>query len=89
MILYFCLGSDDFAGWGTNEELIISILAHRNASQRKAIRQAYAQTYEEDLLKALDKELTNDFEVGSCALMQVAYIVIILYERIFSPNSQP
>lgn len=51
-----------FAGWGTNEELIISILAHRNAAQRKAIRQTYAQTYEEDLLKALDKELTNDFE---------------------------
>lgn len=54
-----------FAGWGTNEALIISVLAHRNAAQRKAIRQTYAQTYEEDLLKALDKELTNDFEVGS------------------------
>ncbi|XP_057503746.1 annexin Gh1-like [Actinidia eriantha] len=51
-----------FSGWGTNEELIISILAHRNAAQRKSIRQTYAETYEEDLLKALDKELTNDFE---------------------------
>ncbi|GER40272.1 annexin [Striga asiatica] len=49
-------------GWGTNEDLIISILGHRNAAQRKAIRQAYAETYGEDLLKALDKELTNDFE---------------------------
>ncbi|XP_043693853.1 annexin D1-like [Telopea speciosissima] len=51
-----------FAGWGTNEDLIISILAHRNAAQRKQIRQTYAETYGEDLLKALDKELTNDFE---------------------------
>ncbi|XP_052191190.1 annexin Gh1-like [Diospyros lotus] len=51
-----------FAGWGTNEELIISILAHRNAAQRKLIRQTYAETYKEDLLKALDKELTDDFE---------------------------
>ncbi|CAA0840772.1 Annexin D2 [Striga hermonthica] len=51
-----------FSGWGTNEDLIISILGHRNAAQRKAIRQAYAETYGEDLLKALDKELTNDFE---------------------------
>ncbi|XP_042495355.1 annexin D1-like [Macadamia integrifolia] len=51
-----------FAGWGTNEGLIISILAHRNAGQRKLIRQTYAETYGEDLLKALDKELTNDFE---------------------------
>ncbi|XP_039170452.1 annexin D1 [Eucalyptus grandis] len=47
---------------GTNEKLIISILGHRNAAQRKLIRQTYAETYGEDLLKALDRELTNDFE---------------------------
>uniref|UniRef100_A0A5B6YYA8 Annexin n=1 Tax=Davidia involucrata TaxID=16924 RepID=A0A5B6YYA8_DAVIN len=51
-----------FSGWGTNEGLIISILAHRNAAQRKLIRQTYAETYGEDLLKALNKELSNDFE---------------------------
>ncbi|KAJ8762693.1 hypothetical protein K2173_011173 [Erythroxylum novogranatense] len=51
-----------FAGWGTNEDLIISILGHRNATQRKQIRQTYAEMHGEDLLKALDKELTNDFE---------------------------
>ena len=37
-------------------------MAHRNAAQRKLIRETYAQTYGEDLLKALDKELTSDFE---------------------------
>ncbi|PRQ48763.1 putative annexin [Rosa chinensis] len=51
-----------FEGWGTNEGLIISILAHRNADQRRLIQQTYAETYGEDLLKALDKELTSDFE---------------------------
>ncbi|KAF5784643.1 putative annexin [Helianthus annuus] len=51
-----------FEGWGTNEGLIIEILAHRNAEQRKLIRQTYAQTYNEDLLNALEKELTRDFE---------------------------
>ncbi|GLU13124.1 hypothetical protein SLE2022_297700 [Rubroshorea leprosula] len=51
-----------FQGWGTNEGLIISILAHRNAAQRNLIRQIYAETYGEDLLKALDKELSSDFE---------------------------
>ncbi|KAK4428546.1 Annexin D1 [Sesamum alatum] len=51
-----------FAGWGTNEDLIISILGHRNASQRKLIRQVYAETYGEDLLKVLDKELSSNFE---------------------------
>jgi annexin A7/11 len=53
-----------FAGWGTNEGLIISILAHRNAAQRKLIRETYAQTHGEDLLKDLDKELSSDFEVS-------------------------
>ncbi|KAL4565993.1 hypothetical protein LXL04_030102 [Taraxacum kok-saghyz] len=51
-----------FEGWGTNEGLIIVILAHRNADQRKLIRHTYAETYKEDLLKALEKELTSDFE---------------------------
>ncbi|XP_051139521.1 annexin Gh1-like [Andrographis paniculata] len=51
-----------FSGWGTNEDLIISILGHRNASQRKSIRKVYAETYGEDLLKSLDKELSSDFE---------------------------
>lgn len=51
-----------FGGWGTNEGLIISILAHRNAAQRKLIRQTYRETHGEDLLKALDKELSSDFE---------------------------
>lgn len=51
-----------FQGWGTNEKLIISILAHRNAAQRKQIRQSYSELYGEDLLKDLDKELSQDFE---------------------------
>lgn len=51
-----------FQGWGTNEGLIISILAHRNAAQRKLIRKAYVETNGEDLFTDLDKELSSDFE---------------------------
>lgn len=51
-----------FAGWGTNEALIIKILAHRNAAQRKLIREVYAATYGDDLLKDLDAELSSDFQ---------------------------
>ncbi|KAG9129168.1 hypothetical protein Leryth_006445 [Lithospermum erythrorhizon] len=51
-----------FAGWGTNEALIIEILAHRNAAQRKLIRDAYGAAYGEDLLKDLDAELSSDFQ---------------------------
>ncbi|XP_010422872.1 PREDICTED: annexin D7-like [Camelina sativa] len=51
-----------FKGWGTNEGMIISILAHRNATQRSFIRAVYAANYDKDLLKELDKELSGDFE---------------------------
>ncbi|TYI54214.1 hypothetical protein E1A91_D11G059900v1 [Gossypium mustelinum] len=51
-----------FEGWGTNEQLIIDILAHRNAAQRNSIRKVYGEAYGEDLLKCLEKELTSDFE---------------------------
>ncbi|CAL1390420.1 unnamed protein product [Linum trigynum] len=51
-----------FSGWGTNEALIISILPHRNAAQRKLIREVYSSTYGEDLLKDLDDELSSDFQ---------------------------
>jgi len=49
-------------GWGTNEKAIISILGRRNAGQRKEIRAAYEQLYQEDLLKRLESELSGDFE---------------------------
>ncbi|KAF9686397.1 hypothetical protein SADUNF_Sadunf03G0154400 [Salix dunnii] len=49
-------------GWGTNEKAIISILGHRNAAQRKQIRLAYSELFQEDLVKRLESELTGDFE---------------------------
>ncbi|ERM95916.1 hypothetical protein AMTRI_Chr04g248000 [Amborella trichopoda] len=51
-----------FAGWGTNEKLIISILGHRTATQRQLIRKTYFELYGEDLLKSLDSEVSGDFE---------------------------
>ncbi|OIW02104.1 hypothetical protein TanjilG_26644 [Lupinus angustifolius] len=51
-----------FVGWGTDEACVISILAHRNAMQRSLIRQTYAETFGEDLLKSLADELSGDFE---------------------------
>ncbi|KAJ8769705.1 hypothetical protein K2173_005308 [Erythroxylum novogranatense] len=51
-----------FEGWGTNESLIIDILAHRNSAQRNKIRQTYAEAYGDDLLKSLNEELSSDFE---------------------------
>ena len=52
-----------FTGWGTNEKLIISILAHRDAAHRRAIRRAYAEAYGKELLRALGDEIHGKFEV--------------------------
>ncbi|KAI5681878.1 hypothetical protein M9H77_03106 [Catharanthus roseus] len=49
-------------GWGTNEKAIILVLGHRNWVQRRLIKHAYEEQYQEDLVKLLEKELTGDFE---------------------------
>jgi hypothetical protein len=51
-----------FQGWGTNEALIISILGHRDAAQRRAIRKHYADTHGEELLRSITDEISGDFE---------------------------
>lgn len=53
-----------FEGLGTDENAIISILGHRNATQRKLIRLAYEEIYNEDLIQQLNSELCGDFEVN-------------------------
>nr|XP_033510599.1 annexin D2 isoform X2 [Nicotiana tomentosiformis] len=45
-----------------DEARIIQILGHRNAAQRKLIRETYQTTYEKDLLKDLDGEISGDFQ---------------------------
>ncbi|GFP92447.1 annexin-like protein rj4 [Phtheirospermum japonicum] len=49
-------------GWGTDEKGIIEIVGRRNSIQRKLIRQAYEELYQEDLVKRLESELSGDFE---------------------------
>ncbi|KAE9462964.1 hypothetical protein C3L33_05129, partial [Rhododendron williamsianum] len=49
-------------GWGTDEKKIISIIGHRNAVQRKLIRQTYEEIYQENLIKRFESELHGNFE---------------------------
>ena len=50
-------------GLGTDEKEVILILGHRNASQRKKIRETYQQLYNESLIDRLYSELSGDFRV--------------------------
>ncbi|XWS65535.1 hypothetical protein CRYUN_Cryun05aG0121500 [Craigia yunnanensis] len=50
-----------FQGLGTDEDGIIGILGHRDASQRKKIRETYQQLYNENLIDVLNSELSGDF----------------------------
>ncbi|XP_057512536.1 annexin D3-like [Actinidia eriantha] len=47
--------------FGTDEKGIISVLGHRNASQRREIRETYQQLYSESLIDRLHSELSGDF----------------------------
>ncbi|XP_038707172.1 annexin D8-like [Tripterygium wilfordii] len=46
-----------------DEKAIISMLGHRNSFQRKLIRQAYREIYQEELIKQLKSEISRHFEV--------------------------
>lgn len=50
-----------FEGWGTDEKGVIWILGHRNAEQRKLIRDAYEQLYNKSLITHLKSELSGHF----------------------------
>ncbi|KAJ4972053.1 hypothetical protein NE237_005152 [Protea cynaroides] len=50
-----------FKGLGTDEEGVIWILGHRNASQRRKIREIYQQLYNESLMDRLNSELSGHF----------------------------
>ncbi|CAK8531471.1 unnamed protein product [Lathyrus sativus] len=53
-------------GFGTNETALISILANRNAAQRKLVRLAYQEIYHQDLIELLKSELSGNFERAIC-----------------------
>ncbi|GMI90471.1 ANNEXIN 3, annexin 3 [Hibiscus trionum] len=50
-----------FIGFGTDEDMIIEILGHRDANQRKKIRETYHQLHNETLIDGLNKEVSGDF----------------------------
>ncbi|KAL2478235.1 Annexin D3 [Forsythia ovata] len=50
-----------FKGLGTDENAIIWVLGHRNASQRKKIRETFQQIYNKSLIDYLYSELSGDF----------------------------
>jgi hypothetical protein len=80
--LCFIYGS----GWGTDEQAVISILAHRDAIQRKQIALEYEHKYSESLIQRLQSELSGDFEVLPVQLAAVQISLHAYFCQFSSPG---
>ncbi|XP_062926459.1 annexin A4-like isoform X1 [Mobula hypostoma] len=57
-------------GFGTNEQAIIDIVAHRSNKQRQQIVLSFKTAYGKDLIKELKSELSGNFEKTVLALLK-------------------
>ncbi|XP_023754852.1 annexin D5 [Lactuca sativa] len=53
-----------FKGFGCDAEEVISILAHRDATQRAHILHEYRRLYSDDILKRLSSELSGNLQIA-------------------------
>ncbi|CAL4061042.1 unnamed protein product [Meganyctiphanes norvegica] len=76
-------------GMGTNEKVIINILAHRTSYQRQMIKDAYKTAFDRNLLNDLKSELSGSFEEVMMALMtpMPLYLARTLHKAIHGKNS--
>lgn len=62
-----------YIGLGTDETALISILAHRNVAQKKLVRMAYEELYQEDLIQQFKSELSGSFEVKTLQFIAIVF----------------
>ncbi|KAG6539157.1 annexin-like protein RJ4 [Zingiber officinale] len=78
-------------GWIVNGQTLISILAHRDAAQRKQIQLAFKELSKEDLTKKLESVLSGHFEKAVYRwnfepVEREAVMAYIALKKIFNPR---
>ncbi|CAJ1959011.1 unnamed protein product [Sphenostylis stenocarpa] len=51
-----------FRGWGSVSKAMIAILGNKNVHQRQEVIRIYEEIYQDNLIKRLEFEISNDFE---------------------------
>lgn len=75
-----------WAGWGTDEKVVIKVLGQRNASQRRKITETYQQLYNESLFDSLRSELSGDFMVFGLFLFCLCWVMGFLDGTIYNKD---
>lgn len=82
-ILSIVILSVGVTGLGTDEDAVVWILGHRNASQRRKIKDTYQQLYNKSLLDDLHAELSGDFRVIFSNIFSVLKLVSVFIQLEF------
>ncbi|RVW14252.1 Annexin D3 [Vitis vinifera] len=76
---FFHFSSSSSLGWGVDQEVIIWILGHRKAVQRKKIKETYQQLFKESIIHCLQSTLSGVLGVLELIWYSTWYLDPVVY----------
>ena len=77
-------------GFGTDEKVLIRVLANKDPLQINVIRETYHQRFKKNLLTDVQGEVSGWFEAGLCAIIRGPLMqdVVLLHEAMDGPGTK-